>query len=277
MAAATQQKDQGVRVYQHGAHILVAQLCRPRTRNAFDEGVYAQLIDAIEAYEADAALHALVITGHGDFFTSGMDVMSTIHTMNPRGPDAELPSKGIAPRFMHTMLRCRKLIVAAVNGRAIGIGVTLLMHCDIVFAADSAKFWTPFMRIGIVPEFASSYTFPTILGPMVANDLLLRSKEIGIERAVACGLVSEVFPAGPGFLQRVFDEIEPLVAEPVAAKTLSLFKSVIRRVREPLVREALVAEYVELDRRFLSGETYAAASKTIAELAAKKQSKKSKI
>lgn len=105
---------------------------------------------------------------------------------------------------------------------------------------------------------------------MVANDLLIRSKEIGIERAVACGLVSEVFPAGPGFLQRVFDELEPLVSEPVTARTMPAYKSLQRRVRDPQVREALVAEYVELDRRFLSGETFEAAARTFKQLFAKK-------
>lgn len=163
MSSTTQQQDTGVHVYQHGTHILVAELCRPRTRNAFDNGVYAELIKAIETYEADATLHALVLTGHGDFFTSGMDVLLAFDTMDPRSATAKLPSKDIPYTFMKTMLQCRKLIVAAVNGRAIGIGVTLLLHCDIVFAADSATFWTPFMRIGIVPEFASSYTFPTVL------------------------------------------------------------------------------------------------------------------
>lgn len=112
---------------------------------------------------------------------------------------------------------------------------------------------------------------------MVANDMLLRSKEIGIERAVACGLVSEVFPAGPGFLQRVLDEVDALVAEPVTAQTLPVFKSIGRRVRDPQVREALVAEFTALDARYLAGTTYEAASKTIAQLSAKKQSKKSKL
>lgn len=171
----SQQQEPVVRLYRRGAHILVAELCRPRTRNAFNDDMYAKLVAAIAEYEADAALHALVITGHGAFFTSGSDVAAAFESMNPERDGAVVPSKGWAKQFMHAMLGCSKLIVAAVNGRAIGIGVTLLLHCDLVFAADSATFWTPFMRIGIVPEFASSYTFPTVL-------VRMRGRVLGLTR-----------------------------------------------------------------------------------------------
>uniref|UniRef100_K3X780 Enoyl-CoA hydratase n=1 Tax=Globisporangium ultimum (strain ATCC 200006 / CBS 805.95 / DAOM BR144) TaxID=431595 RepID=K3X780_GLOUD len=265
-------KEIVVRRYQQGQHIYVAELHRPPVKNAFNDAVYEQLIEAIAEYEANDALHVLVITGHGDYFTSGADLQQTFLSYDTKDAKNVLPSKGWAKKFMHAMLECKKAIAAAVNGRAIGIGVTLLVHCDFVFATENATFWTPFQRIGIVPEFASSYTFPHVLGALTANDLLMRSKEIDVNRAVACGLVGQVFPV-QGFLQRVFAELEPLANDATAAKTLPTYKALIRRVRDPLVREALVNEYVELDRRYLSGETFAAASKVVQQIYGNKKSK----
>lgn len=157
-----------VRRYTQGEHIYVAEMCRPRVKNAFNDALYQQLIQAINEYEADENLHALVITGHGDFFTSGADLEHAFKGMNTADESAVLPSQGWPKKFMHAMLECKKVIAAAVNGRAIGIGVTLLLHCDFVFAVEHATFWTPFMRIGIVPEFASSYTFPNVLVRVLA-------------------------------------------------------------------------------------------------------------
>lgn len=93
----------------------------------------------------------------------------------------------------------------------------------------------------------------------------MRSKQIDAQRALSCGLVSELLPA-KDFLPHVFAALEPLASDPIAMKALPAFKSLGRRVRDPLVREALVAEYVELDRRFLSGETYEAAATLFAQI-----------
>lgn len=245
-----------VRRYAHGKHIYVAELRRPRVKNAFDDAMYQQLMLAIDEFEADEQLHALVLTGHGDYFTSGADIEQAF--LRYGDGSTQLPSQGEPKKFMHKLLECKKLVVAAVNGPAIGIGVTLLLHCDLVFASDKATFWTPFMRIGIVPEFASSYTFPHVLGAAVANDLLLRSKQIDAQRALACGLVGQLLPS-ERFLDGVFAEIEPLVTDELTARNLPAYKKINRRVRDPLVREALVAEYEELDRRFVAGETHSAA------------------
>ena len=150
-----------MRTFRHANNILVAQLDRPRVKNAVNLQVYEELIDAIREFEGDAALHALVITGKGPFFTSGADLTEVYQHMQTGAFEA--PSRGTARRFMEALLGCTKIVVAAVNGPAVGIGVTLLLHCDFVFAAENATFWTPFMRIGIVPEFAASYTFPRVL------------------------------------------------------------------------------------------------------------------
>ncbi|KAG2527232.1 hypothetical protein JM16_003327 [Phytophthora kernoviae] len=247
----TSNSETVVRRYVHASCIYVAELCRPTAKNAFNDALYDQLSAALDEYEADDSLHAMILTGHGDYFTSGADVKETAAVLG----DGTLrpPSKSPSCVFMHKMLDCKKLLVAAVNGPAIGIGVTLLMHCDVVFAADRATFWTPFLRIGVVPEFASSYTFPHLLGPSVAANLVLRSKVFTAKEALDVKIVGEVLPT-EGFLNKVLEEIELLVTNRFNANSLPAYKSLLRRERAPKIREALFHEFEQLDRRAANGE-----------------------
>jgi enoyl-CoA hydratase/carnithine racemase len=256
-------KDIVVRRYKYGQHILVAEMYRPKVKNAFNDAMYEQLIEAFEQLNGDDSLHALVITGHGDFFTSGADLAQGIST-DDNGA-LILPSASPLKTFMDMMVKCPKLLVAAVNGRAIGIGVTLLLHCDFVYAVEHATFWTPFMRIGVVPEFASSFTFPHVLGPQLANDMLMRSRVIDVKRAAAHGLVGHVLPAS-GFLEKVLADVEPMVSVPLTAKSLPAYKSLLRRISEPRIREAMHQEFLELDRRLLMGETQEAFKQVASQL-----------
>ncbi|RLN97712.1 hypothetical protein BBJ28_00007796 [Nothophytophthora sp. Chile5] len=240
-----------VRRYVHAGSIYVAEMCRPPAKNAFNDALYEQLTAALDEFEADASLHAFVITGNGEYFTSGADVKETASILGDGKvrPPSESPSKV----FMLKMLDCKKLLVAAVNGPAIGIGVTLLLHCDLVFAAESATFWTPFLRIGVVPEFASSYTFPHLLGPAVANNLVIRSKVFTAKEALDAKIVGELYPT-QGFLARVFADLTPLVTSRFNARSLPVYKTLLRRERAPKIREALFQEFEQLDRRAASGE-----------------------
>ncbi|OWZ24377.1 Enoyl-CoA hydratase/isomerase [Phytophthora megakarya] len=259
-----------VRRHVHAGCIFVAEMCRPRAKNAFNDALYEQLTAALDDFESNASLHAFVLTGHGDYFTSGADVKDTAAILS--GGSVRPPSQSPLYRFMHKMLECKKLLVAAVNGPAIGIGVTLLMHCDVVYAADSATFWTPFLRIGVVPEFASSYTFPHLLGPTVASNLVIRSKVYTAEEALTAKIVGEVFPTN-GFLNAVLADLTPLVANrfnQTSLPVLPVYTTLLRRERAPKVREALFYEFEQLDRRAASGEFLA----TVMEL--KKQFNKNK-
>ncbi|OWZ11753.1 Enoyl-CoA hydratase/isomerase [Phytophthora megakarya] len=245
------QQESVVRRHVHAGCILVAEMRRPRAKNAFNDALYEQLTAALDDFESTASLHAFVLTGHGDYFTSGADVKETAALL--RDGSVRPPSKSPSHAFMHKMLACRKLLVAAVNGPAIGIGVTLLMHCDMVFSADSATFWTPFLRIGVVPEFASSYTFPHLLGPTVASNLVLRSKVYTAEEALRAKIVGEVLPTH-SFLDAVLAELTPLVTNRFNQTSLPVYTSLLRRERAPKIREALVHEFHQLDRRAASGE-----------------------
>ncbi|EQC25439.1 hypothetical protein SDRG_16705 [Saprolegnia diclina VS20] len=234
--------------------IAVIELRRPKVKNAINEAVYAELDALIGYYEAHPHVLAIVLTGAGDYFTSGMDLTSM---------PTEVPSRSATRRFMNRLIECPKILVAAVNGHAVGIGVTLLTHCDVVFAVETATFWTPFMRVGIVPEFGSSYLFPKILGPMLANDMLLRSKRVEAARAHAGGLVTELFPV-TGFLDKVVDEVAAMVDQPCADESLLVFKRLVKEgkgIEKAKVLAAIEREYVDIDARFESGYLVEAAVK----------------
>ncbi|ETP40076.1 hypothetical protein F442_12538 [Phytophthora nicotianae P10297] len=266
----TQQQEKVVRTHAREGCIFVVEMCRPRAKNAFNDALYEQLTAALDEFEADDSLHAFVLTGHGDYFTSGADVKETAAILGDGS--VRPPSQSPSHTFMHKMLDCKKLLIAAVNGPAIGIGVTLLMHCDLVYAADSATFWTPFLRIGVVPEFASSYTFPHLLGPTVANNLVIRSKVYTAQEALNASIVGEIFPTN-GFLEAVFAELTPLVNNRFNKTSLPVYKSLLRRERAPKIREALFYEFEQLDRRAASGEFLA----TVTELKKQFKNKSSRL
>ncbi|DAZ99877.1 TPA: hypothetical protein N0F65_008620 [Lagenidium giganteum] len=263
--------DDVVKRYVHGKHVLVAQLNRPRRKNAFNDAVYQQLIKAFKELDENPELHALVITGTGDYFTSGADIKESMDAM-AAGESRGLPSHGWPPKAMEAFLRCKKLVVAAVNGPAVGIGVTLLLHCDFVYAVDTATFWTPFMRIGIVPEFASSYTFPHMLGTHMANELLIKSRQICVHEALACGLVGHVRPAA-NFLAGVLEDTLKLVANQYTAGSIPAYKRLLKRQAAPAIREAIAVEFEELDRRFASGEMHEIAMASMADFMSNSKSK----
>ncbi|CAI5708295.1 hypothetical protein KXD40_004933 [Peronospora effusa] len=250
--ASAQQQETVIRRHVHAGCIYLVEMYRPHAKNAFSDALYEQLTVALDEFETDPSLQAFVLTGHGDYFTGGSDVKEMAVILSD-GSSVRPPSQSPSHTFMHKMLDCKKLLVAAVNGPAIGIGVTLLMHCDIVFAADSATFWTPFLRVGMVPEFASSYTFPHLLGPTVASNLVIRSKIYTAKEALSAKIVGEVFPTN-GFLAAVLADLTPIVTNRFNQTSLPVYTSLLRRERAPKIREALFYEFEQLDRRVASGD-----------------------
>jgi len=130
-----------------------------------------------------------LITGQPGIFTSGNDLQDF---MNRPRQDMDSP----VFRFMRALLACDKPVVAAVTGAAIGIGTTMLLHCDFVYVADDARLAMPFVSLGLVPEFASSLVVPVLMGHRRAADKLLLGEPFSAETAVECGIASAVLPAG---------------------------------------------------------------------------------
>ena len=164
--------------------VLQVTIDRPEKRNALTQHMYGALADAIELYESSPELRTLVLTGRGDMFTAGNDL-----------GDFATASDGPNPpvwRFLEALPVASKPLLAAVNGPAIGLGLTMLLHCDIVLASEGAVFSAPFVRLGLVPEAASSILLPAAVGMALANDILLTGRVLNAQEALAAGLVSRV-------------------------------------------------------------------------------------
>ena len=172
-------------IYRSGDGVAEVRLNRPEKKNAILGEMYAAMADGILAAEADAGVRALVIGGEGGSFTAGNDLSDFL---NRPGSDETPPVR----RFMVALSRAEKPVVAAVDGLAIGIGTTLLLHCDLVVASTRSRFQTPFVNLGLAPEFASSMLLPARLGPQRAAELLLLAEFMDAATARDFGLVNRV-------------------------------------------------------------------------------------
>ena len=175
-------------VGREGAVALLA-FDRPERRNAITAAMYTALADAIEAAEGDAGVRVLLLHGAGGSFTAGNDLEDFL-----RAPPVEEDAPVF--RFLRVMSTAAKPIVAAVEGHAVGIGTTLLLHCELAFAGEDARFHLPFTRLGVVPEFASSYLLPLRVGYHRAAELLLLAEPFDAKRALELGLLNAVTPTG---------------------------------------------------------------------------------
>jgi enoyl-CoA hydratase/carnithine racemase len=173
--------------------VATIEIARPEKKNALTQAMYQAMADALHAAREDKAVRAVLITGQPGIFTSGNDIEDFMQRQPGQGSDA---MDSPVFRFMRALLDCDKPVVAAVTGAAIGIGTTLLLHCDFVFVSDEARLAMPFVALGLVPEFASSLVVPQLMGHRRAAQLLLTGDPFTPEQAVECGIASAVIPAG---------------------------------------------------------------------------------
>ncbi|MGA3398502.1 MAG: enoyl-CoA hydratase [Acetobacteraceae bacterium] len=165
--------------------VLEIRLNRPEKKNALTRDMYETVSAAFERADADPAIRVVLLTGTGDTFTSGNDVKD----FQERGAD-RAPRGG--SRFLPAISSLQKPLIAAVNGAAIGVGTTMLLHCDLIVAACSARFVMPFTSLGLVPEAASSLLVPRLLGHQRASALLLLGEPLDAATALEWGLVNRV-------------------------------------------------------------------------------------
>ncbi|MBP7914208.1 MAG: enoyl-CoA hydratase [Vitreoscilla sp.] len=169
--------------------VATLEIARPEKKNALTQAMYQAMADAIEAAQGDAAVRAILITGQPGIFTSGNDIEDFMQ----RPPQSE---ESAVFRFMKALVNSDKPVVAAVTGAAVGIGTTLLLHCDFVYVSDEARLAMPFVGLGLVPEFASSLIVPALMGGRRAAEKLLLGDPFTGADAVECGIASAVLPAG---------------------------------------------------------------------------------
>jgi enoyl-CoA hydratase/carnithine racemase len=164
-------------------------LDRAPRKNALSLAMYDALAAALAEASADAAIRAVLIKGSGGVFTSGNDLQDFMRSP-PSGSDSPVF------RFLEALVAFEKPLVAAVEGHAIGIGTTMLLHCDLVYAADSARFALPFVNLALVPEASSSFLLPRLMGHARAAELLFLGEPFDATTAKELGIVNAVFPAG---------------------------------------------------------------------------------
>jgi enoyl-CoA hydratase/carnithine racemase len=166
--------------------ITTIRLARPEKKNALTLAMYRELIAALDGASADPQVRAVIIAGDAACFTSGNDVGDFVKVAQGGG-DVTAPLD-----FLRRLVTFDKPLIAAVSGLAIGIGTTLLLHCDLVFASPSATFKTPFVDLALVPEGGSSVLLPALVGARRANQLLLLGEKLDAPTALAWGLVNAV-------------------------------------------------------------------------------------
>jgi enoyl-CoA hydratase/carnithine racemase len=171
------------------AGIMTLTLSRPEKKNALTGAMYSALSDGLERAEADSSIKVVLFQGDGDSFTAGNDVADFGAQAN--GNDT---GDSQAFRFIKNLGKAKKPLVAAVQGNAVGVGTTMLLHCDLVYLADNARLITPFVNLALVPEAASSWLLPARIGHARAYAMFALGEPLDATTAVACGLANAVVP-----------------------------------------------------------------------------------
>jgi enoyl-CoA hydratase/carnithine racemase len=224
--------------------VATVEIARPEKKNALTMAMYDAMADAIRAAVDDRSVRALLVTGQPGVFTSGNDLEDFMQRP-PSGPDSPVF------RFMEALLDCDKPVVAAVTGAAIGIGTTMLLHCDLVYVSDEARLALPFVGLGLVPEFASSVMLPLLVGHARAAEKLLLGDPFGPQEAVDCGIANAVLPAAEvvPHARRMAERFNALPPEAVRDA-----KRLMRNGRKAAIAQAREAENEVFGRRLRSPE-----------------------
>src|SRR6266404_509680 len=199
--------------------VRVIALSRPEKKNALTRAMYDALAIALRAADADSTVRVVCLTGSGDAFTAGNDIAD--FRSGPPPISNEVGPGG----FIAAVAGMGKPVIAAVNGLAVGIGTTILLHCDLVYAAVGARFQLPFVNLGIVPEAGATFILPGMLGHHRAAELLLFGEALDATTAHRWGLVNAVFPNAE-LMDRTLERAAALAAKP--ARVVKLIKRLLR-------------------------------------------------
>jgi len=171
--------------------ILTLTLNRPEKKNALTRAMYQALGEAIDAAADDPEVRCVLIQSEGDLFTAGNDLSDFAAVGNGQGDQAGRPGEN---PLLVALSRAKTPLVAAVQGKAVGVGVTMLLHCDLVFVADDALLTTPFVNLALVPEAASSLLLPARIGHARAFSMFVLGEAVDAHKAVAWGIANAVVP-----------------------------------------------------------------------------------
>ncbi|ARD23843.1 MULTISPECIES: enoyl-CoA hydratase [Shewanella] len=229
--------DQGVRIISFN---------RPEKRNAFNLKMYQQLTEYLIQGESDNDIRAFMLRGEDKCFTSGNDIADFLAS-------GELNDSHPTVQFLHCLLTLKKPIVAAVSGAAVGIGTTMLLHCDLVYADNSAKFQLPFVNLALVPEAASSLLLPLIVGQQKAAELLLLGESFTAETAYELNIINRVVEQSD-LDNFVLSQAKKLAAKPPLAMQAS---KKLLRYNQAEVKQQMLTELELFSERLKSDEAKA--------------------
>ncbi len=225
--------------------VVAITLARPERRNAITVAMYAALADAFEAAAKDDTLRLITLRGEGQDFTAGNDLGDFMAALPRDGSDIPVW------RLLRALAKNQVPVVAAVHGNAVGIGTTMLFHCDLVIAEEGTRFLMPFVDLGLIPEAASSLILPRLAGRRRAARFLLLGEPFGPAEALDFGLVSHIAPAG---------QLDESAAKIIAAlhskpsEALRLTQRLLRRGQTDELLERMELENGHFSERLTSVE-----------------------
>lgn len=212
--------------------VLTIEFNRPDKKNAMTTDMYETMTGLLKEAQMNSAVRVILFQGKSNTFTAGLDLEDF-----KSGPPmtAESPVFG----FLNELRTAKKPIIAAVTGAAIGLGTTLLLHCDLVYVGDNAKFSLPFVHLGVVPEAGSSYLLPMIAGHLRASEMLLFGETFGPQKALDAGIVTQILPAAE-VLNVAKSQAIKLAALPITS--VQTTKALIKRAQQKNVEEQMQIE-----------------------------------
>src|SRR5882757_430185 len=211
--------------------VLTLRLDRPEKKNALTRGMYLGMIEALKQADADPNVRVVLITGTEVCFTAGNDLMDFANAKPGETSPAIL--------YLQTLAAAQKPVIAAVGGVAVGIGTTMLLHCDLAYAASGARFQLPFVNLGLCPEAGSSVLLPALMGHRRAAELLLLGEPFSAEVACDLGIVNAVLPAGE-LLAAATAKAQQLAEKPPSA--LRITKALLKHGGTATIADAMACE-----------------------------------
>ncbi len=194
-------------------HTLTITINRPDKKNALTREMYQLMADALLSIKNDGVTKAVVIKGNGDCFTAGND----INDFAVQKEGAQVPETAA---FMRSLMTCPVPVIAQVHGLAVGIGTTLLLHCDFVYATQDSRFVLPFINLGLVPEYASSYLLPKVAGHVKAAQWLMLGEPFTADDAYQFGMLTEVVSS-----QTIDDAVSATVQKLISKPSFALLQT----------------------------------------------------
>jgi enoyl-CoA hydratase/carnithine racemase len=232
--------------------VLIVTFNRPAKKNALTRAMYAAAAEALNGAETDPTVRCVLLQGAGDCFTAGND-LSDFAAAN-RGDQGDEP-RGVSD-FLQALAKGTKPYVAAVHGVAVGVGVTMLLHCDLVFVADDARLSTPFVNLALVPEAASSILLPARIGHARAFAMFALGEAVIGDAAAAWGLANAAYPAAE-VKHKALAAAQALAARPIGS--LVITKTLMRDGAKILAQmQAEIGHFGERLKSAEAAEAFAA-------------------